>query len=156
MKHQISLLALLLSAGLLAGCAAGRHAEEQPYPRTEISYSSGGGFSGLYTGYTIAANRVVTSWNGRGGVPSKVDTIGTVNEEQFHNLLEQIYDADPVHIQHQQTGNMTTVLTIVSDDEQYLYTWEGVHTDTAAVPVSVLPLQTPVWKLLREMDTADR
>ncbi|PLX31542.1 MAG: hypothetical protein C0600_05590 [Ignavibacteria bacterium] len=152
MKHHLFIMTLLISGGLFAGCASCKHAEQPSYPLTEVSYSSGGGFSGFYTGYTIKPDRVVTRWNGRGGIPSSVDTIGTVDEQRYHTLLQKIYAAEPAQIQQQQTGNMTTALTIVSNDEQYLYTWEGIHTDTEAVPQSTLPLHAAVWQLLQEMD----
>jgi hypothetical protein len=155
MKKALLSSAALLCAAVIVGCCSCRPAEQVHFPSTEISFSAGGGFSGFYSGYTIARDRVVTSWNGRGGNRNEVDTIGSVSKEDYYTLLQTIYDLHPESIQQQETGNMTTALSITSNDEQYLYTWEGTYTDEAAIPEIVRPLRDPIWSALQAVISTD-
>ncbi|MFZ1731887.1 MAG: hypothetical protein WBQ23_13290 [Bacteroidota bacterium] len=136
-----------MAAILFAGCCSCRDtASEQHFPLTVIHYSSGGGFSGMSSGYSILADGEVTRWTGHGGSREKSTTIGKIESKKYRELLSKIYRENPANIRQQETGNMTTSLEVVSDDVVYVYTWPGIHGDDTTVPSAVRKLRDIVWE----------
>jgi hypothetical protein len=137
--------AILLIAVVLPACGSCKRTA-QPYPRTEIHYSSGGGVSGMSSGYSILPDGSVTRWSGRSAVPDQETIIGRLGEEDYQALMSDIEAAGFAGLRQQETGNMTTSLRIVRDDESFTFTWPGLHLKDEEVPAAVRPLRDIVWK----------
>jgi hypothetical protein len=144
----IPLILITLSAAV--GCCSCRDAAgKAQLHRTVIHYSSGGGFSGMSSGYSILADGGVVRWKGHGHQREDTTRLGVIESEDLHRMHAAIYALDPASIRQQEPGNMTTALEIVSDDVVYTYTWPGVHTDANAVPATLKPLREIVWQQLQ-------
>jgi len=124
------------------------------HPPTEISYSNGGGFSGLVSGMTLTPDGYVLQWHGRPGTRDNLDTLARMNTAQHRELLDAIYDLHPSEIRHQESGNMTTALTMTSGDELWTWTWPGMRGDDAAVPESLRGLRDLIWNAMQSVGPA--
>jgi hypothetical protein len=100
----------------------------------------------MSSGYSILPDGTVLRWTGRAGQRQQSERVGKIGDAEMHSLLAALYDLKPESLNHQETGNMTTALQIVSDDMLYTYTWPGTHGDNEAVPASIKPLRDLVWK----------
>ncbi|GEM_PF-1612067 len=150
MKIPILAATVVLTAAALSGCCSCRESTgERVFPRTEITYSSGGGVSGLSTGYTITEDRHVLKWSGNAAEVKKVDTVGQVPEPKYRDMLEDVYNLHPDTIRQMETGNMTVALVITANDVTYRYQWAGLYYRDDAVPENVRPLRNVVWDVLR-------
>lgn len=151
MKFPILTAAVVIAAAALSGCCSCRNGtDERVFPRTEITYSSGGGVTGLSTGFTITDERMVLKWSGNAAEVKQVDTVGQVPESVYLDMLETVYDLHPDTIRQMGTGNMTVALVITANDETYRYQWPGLYYRDDAVPENVLPLRNTVWDVLRD------
>ena len=147
--------AILMIALLLSACGSCKRAA-QSYPRTEIHYSSGGGVSGMSSGYSILPDGSVTRWTGRAAVHDQETTIGRLDDEEYQALMSDIQAADFAGLRQQETGNMTTSLRIVRDDESFIFTWPGLHLKDEDVPAVIRPLRELVWKrILSVLESGD-
>ncbi len=149
---QKTLIALILAATVVlsSGCCSCRDAAESPrFPATEIHYSSGGGVTGMSSGYTILGDGSVLKWSGRADQHDKSENVGRIGDEEYEALIAGIYALKPESLNHQETGNMTTALRIVSDDVVYTYTWPGMAGDDDAVPGELKALRDLVWKSIQ-------
>ena len=151
MKLPVLAAAAVIAAAALSGCCSCRDsADDRIFPRTEITYSSGGGVTGLSTGYTITAGRMVLKWSGNASEVKQVDTVGQVSESEYRDMLETVYDLHPDTIRQMETGNMTVALVITANDVTYRYQWPGLYYRDDAVPENVLPLRNAIWDVLRD------
>lgn len=151
MKISILTTAAVLAAAAISGCCSCRQGtDERVFPRTEITYSSGGGITGLTTGYTITDDRMVLKWSGNAAEVRQVDTVGQVPESEYRDMLKDVYDLHPDTIRQMETGNMTVALVITANDVTYRYQWAGLYYRDDAVPESVRPLRNVVWDVLRD------
>lgn len=150
MQRLLFPAAILLIAVLFAGCGSCRRTA-QPYPRTEIHYSSGGGVSGMSSGYSILADGSVTRWTGRAAAHDQETTIGRLDDDEYQALMSDIHASGFTGLRQQETGNMTTSLRIVRDDESYTFTWPGLHLTDDDVPAAMRPLRDIVWKRIRSV-----
>jgi hypothetical protein len=135
---------------LLPGCCSCPKSMQQ-FPRTEIHYSSGGGVSGMSSGYSILADGTVTRWTGQRGTRDSESTIGRLESEDHRALLADIHAVPLADLHQQDTGNMTTTLRIVRDDEVFLFSWPGLHMRDDDAPPSMRPLRDPVWDRIRSL-----
>lgn len=135
---------------VVAGCAScGRSVED--FPRTEIDYSSGGGVSGMSSGFSILADGTVSRWTGRSSQHDREERIGKLDPEEHAELLEQLYAISLDDLRQQETGNMTTALRIVRDDEALVFTWAGLHQRKEDVPEALRPLRDLIWRRIERV-----
>jgi hypothetical protein len=144
---SIFIAATLITLTACCPCEKSKHETQPKHSRTEISYRSGGGFSGYYSGVDITSERLLLSYNGRPGTRDNLDTLARMAESEYADLLDRLYAMAPQNIQHQESGNMTTVISITSGDETWTWTWPGTQDDDEQVPESLRPLRN----LLREV-----
>lgn len=146
------MLVTALAAGAAAGCAsgqaAGEAADDVTPPRIEIHYSSGGGVSGMSSGFSILEDGTVTQWTGRAARVNDARILGRLDAAEHVTLLETVTGLDLAGLRQQENGNMTTTLRIVRDDEEYLFTWPGLHQRAEDVPEAVRPLRDAVWQCI--------
>lgn len=95
-------------------------------PVYSISFSEGGGFTGLKKGYTIHNDGNAEHWE---HYPARDKTILWKKQTQsdkiagFRMDLEQ---SDILKKRYKDAGNMTTILTYQVADTTYLWSWKGI------------------------------
>jgi len=149
-----AILAVLVTANACCPCDRTREAPTDNYPPTEISFETGGGFSGYVSGTSITESGLVLTWHGRPGMRENLDTLAHMDSQQHATLLADIYALDPGSIRHQESGNMTTALTIISGDEQWFWSWPGVRNDVEAVPEALRPLRNLIVDAITKIQPA--
>jgi hypothetical protein len=149
-----AILIVLVTLTACCPCEKTRAPSSNTYPPTEIFLETGGGFSGYVSGTAITADGLVLTWHGRPGMRENLDTLARMDAARHDKLLADIYALDPASIRHQESGNMTTALTIVSGDEQWYWSWPGVRKDDEAVPESLRPIRDLVVDAITDIQSA--
>ncbi|MDT8324157.1 MAG: hypothetical protein RRA94_08605 [Bacteroidota bacterium] len=138
---SLSTLLVFVTITSCCPCERARTPSVASYPGTKISFETGGGFSGYVSGTAITADGLVLTWNGRPGMRENLDTLARMDAAQHAQLLADLYALEPAGIRHQESGNMTTSLTVTSGDESWYWSWPGVRDDIEAVPEKLRPLR---------------
>ena len=125
-KHCLILIAYFCGVVFYAGChkkSAETATQQQQFIPFEISISTGGGFTGLSTGYTLsdkgrvehwqrfAAGEKTTLWSQQGSA-AKIMTF-KMQLEHLGMLSRQI----------QESSNMITTVTLALPDTTYTWYW---------------------------------
>ena len=141
------LVAILFAVLLLPGCqkqvakgpdaSASSAASDSAAPAAPaslkpftLSLSSGGGFSGAYTGYTLASDGSVRAWRKRPATPESTTWAGQANPDSIAALAKALdaYLGAAVH----ETGNMTTQIRYTLPDSAYQWSISGVGASAGA------------------------
>lgn len=151
MNRFLRTLSILFILGMITSCCPCDTARTPPaasHPPTEFIFETGGGFSGYVSGTAIAADGLVLTWHGRPGMRENLDTLARMDAGRHAALLADFYALDPAGISFQESGNMTTSLTVISGDERWYWSWPGVRDDIEAVPERVRPLRDLVVRAI--------
>ena len=113
---------------LLAGCKSSNDATENlaalpPLPPDlSISCSSGGGFSGLWTGFTFEADQDVWQWQGMGNTYDST-LIGRIPPDTLYQLWQELQNMSFFELTQSQTGNMTTAIEARANERSNKVRW---------------------------------
>lgn len=115
-----------------------------------IRFGEGGGFTGLWKGYTIQADGTILSWQGRmAGENPKI--AGQVSVEQVQALWQEIQNADFFVTQADQKGNMTKFMLVTANSKSHEVSWPGeMGQKAASAPNSLEQLQQFCQKIVEQ------
>jgi len=113
-----------------------------------VDYSSGGGFSGMHSGFIISPAGVVSYWSGMQDRKNDIRIVGTLSTDQLKALQEHIDQSAFRTFIYNETGNMTTSLRITINEEVHTVTWVGMRSETEHVPLQIKVLYTYLTELL--------
>lgn len=141
------LIALLVPFALLAGgCGTCKHSTDKaPF---SIDLSSGGGFSGMHTGFTLKSDGTVLYWRGMYGRREEVRPLGTADADAVRTLKALIDERKLSSFSHRETGNMTTALAVTEGELLYTITWPGMDSESDNAPGEVKPVLLELQRLL--------
>ncbi len=105
----------------------------------KISFSRGGGFTGLVSGYTLHSDGVVQHWQRMPAGPDSILWAMTVEPAQIQTFKQQLHDTGMLEKKLDETANLTTVVVLESPSHQYRWSWSGVS------PPESLPLAFKAW-----------
>ena len=152
--HMTQTLAALAAVLFVtAGCCSSSRGTET-HPPLEIHLSSGGGVSGMSTGYTITTDGTVTKWTAFPRGRENDRTIGQLSNEEYSTLISDIFAADFRALRQQESGNMTTSLRIVQDEEVFTFQWPGLHSKEEDVPATLRSLWTVIWTRIASIEAS--
>lgn len=114
---------------ILVGCMKG--GSELTIPEDfNMVVGQGGGFAGLWKGYTIEADGTVKAWSGL-IQNEKAEVVGKLDADQLQALWAQVQESDYFGQKSQEVGNMTAFLEITADSTMHRTTWiphvEGIE-----------------------------
>lgn len=95
----------------------------------EITIASGGGVTGLYSGYTLFSDGRVDHWK---RFPGKEQTIVWTTKEEpgrIDTLRNQLVRSGMLGKTHQETGNMTVSASYRVADSDYTWSWDANDAD---------------------------
>jgi hypothetical protein len=100
----------------------------------KISFSRGGGFTGLVRGYTLYSDGVVQHWQRMPAGPDSILWTMTVEPAQIQAFKQQLHDTGMLEKTLDETGNLTTVVLLESPRDHYRWSWSGVSPPEALPP----------------------
>lgn len=118
----------------------------------EITIASGGGFTGLYKGYTLHSDGQVVHWQRFGAGQDSVLWAAQDNPEQIHTFIKQLEESGLLKKTFQETGNMTSMVTLELPDTSHTWSWPGtgVNDSTPDVFKEWYPLVESYCKNLKK------
>jgi hypothetical protein len=140
---------LLLPGLIVLGCCHCKDNAATQIPFS-IELSSGGGFSGRWTGYILHSDGSVQYREGRQTQTENVKSVGTVEPDAILEIKALIDKNGLMKKQYHETGNMTMMLRIVRDDEMQFITWPGAFEEGTQAPGDVQPIIEKLLKLLEQ------
>lgn len=145
----LALCAVLVLLGSFLACRkpAGENAKrsattpETPAATSDftLSIATGGGFTGLVSGYTLHSDGRVTHWQ---RYPAGKDTmLWSTHADSTHiaQLRQMLLDAGMTQETIRGSGNITTTVSYTTADSTYTWSWSGTG------PESDLPPEVARW-----------
>ena len=117
MKENVILVLILLFCTSLI-CSFFSCSTTFTYPKDlVIEIGSGGGFTGLWSGYSLLADGAVISWKGKkqGDNPKEYQKL---NEEKVQKIWNLIESSKAFEIKYQEPGNLSKSLRISAGGKQ--------------------------------------
>ena len=87
-----------------------------------VIFGSGGGFTGLYNGYTIKNDGSVFKWGGK-LVEEDAEKIGNISAEERNTVAEKIREIDFFNINFDKIGNMNKIIVITEQGKKHKVNW---------------------------------
>ena len=145
-----ALIPVLLLSVILAGCCTCKESQVFPKPYS-IELSSGGGVSGLYTGFFLSSNGTISYWRGWRGQKEFSTNAGEISESDLLKCKKMIDDAKLSSLSIHEAGNMTTTLRVTEGDELFTLSWAGADSDEGNVPAQVRPVYSFLQNILEPL-----
>ena len=96
-----------------------------------FSLSSGGGFTGQVSGFTLASDGTVKEWERRGAGADSTLWETRIPAGRILDFRKRLEQGGAKGISLQGSGNMTTVVKLRLPDTLYLWSWSGAGADVA-------------------------
>ena len=108
--------------GQAASPDSARPVTPQPF---SFSLSSGGGFTGLVSGFTLASDGTVKEWERHGGGADSTLWETRIPGDRIVEFRKRLEQGGAKGISLQGSGNMTTMVKLRLPDTLYLWSWSG-------------------------------
>ena len=128
MTLQNNLLFLFLLMALFTVCKKESVRKETEVSQKEafkITIASGGGFTGLYKGYTLHSEGQVMHWQRFAAGRDSTIWAAQGAANKILNFKLQLEKSGAPRQTIQETGNMTTTVTLTLQDTSYTWSWPG-------------------------------
>ena len=100
---------------------------QQPF---QLSFGSGGGFTGQYTTYTLSNDGKLYMEQ---SVTKKKETVASIGKKDIKAVETLIAKANLTTTAINNPGNMSTFLNLTKDGKAYNNTWSGTTSGNAAI-----------------------
>ncbi len=135
----------LFATLLLHGCCTSRDVASDSFT---VTLSSGGGVSGMRTGFSIDEAGSVRYHRSMHDTHESSDILGVIGPDERASIARALRDCDVTSLSLTDTGNMTTEFDGRLDGRFFRLRWPGVDTDRDAVHPSVVRAWTAVTTAL--------
>jgi len=115
----------ILFAILTFSCSSEKSQQKASSQFLEISFGSGGGFTGAGSTYLLKADRQVFKMK-----EGEFIKINTISKAELRSISSTLKDIDFLNLNFSEKGNMTYFIEIKSADTTHKVTW----TDTSLTP----------------------
>ena len=113
--------------------------QEEKFNSYSINLSTGGGFTGLKSGYALFSNGVVTRWQKLPTGKDLIDWKVKVDSSQIEQFRKELELTGITDRQYTETGNITAYLKYKTVDTTYFWSWKGIGVN------SNIPPEIKVW-----------
>ncbi len=127
-KYRLQLAACCLGAIFCIACnkkSAEKTPEQPAIVPFRISISTGGGFTGLYQGFTLHSDGKIEQWQKDRAGEVKILKSRQVDVKEFVKFRKELERDDIFKIKLTQTGNMTTKIVYQKWDSTFVWTWQA-------------------------------
>jgi hypothetical protein len=142
--RQTRWLVLLLGAG----CGAVPDPQPTEDPVFRITLEKGGGFTGLYSGYTLHSDGRLERWHQRSGGLVEIAWSQAVARDRIRALGQRLPTAGGTWTTDR-VGNMTSRVHLTIGDSVTTWSWPGAGAPTEA-PADFVSWHTEALALCRE------
>lgn len=101
-------------------------AETAPPPPYRLQFGEGGGFTGLWGGYTVEPDGVVLQWRGRGPGDAESDTLGVLSAEGRRLIWDELEAAGFFAATSDERGNMSRFIRVEAAADTHQLFWNYV------------------------------
>jgi len=91
----------------------------------QISIATGGGFTGVYQGFTLHSDGKIEQWQKDRAGEVKILKYTQVDAKEFVKFRKELERDDIFKIKLTQTGNMTTKIVYQKGDSTFVWTWQA-------------------------------
>lgn len=134
-KYRVLLFLILITMSIACKKEATKTSDTEPENDTlngttqidtvELTIARGGGFTGLYKGYTLHSDGQVVHWQRFGAGPDSVLWKAQDNSGKIHDFVNQLEESEVLTKNIQETGNITTIVTLELPDTSHTWSWPG-------------------------------
>ncbi len=110
---------IILATIVVAACTSSSDLTKEKWT---ITVSTGGGFTGMSSGYTMIETGEVFAWNGQEGDHEKTNKIGSISAEKAHDFKIKLA-AGLDSMQLNAPGNMSTSIELDANGHAEKITW---------------------------------
>ena len=121
-------LFFVLAIFMIAGCKSAMPKTVDIPGDFEISFGSGGGFTGMWFGKMFDSSGVYYEWEGR-IQEQKLTPQGKVNQEKLGEIFCKVKNMNLMEISKQETSNMTNYLRIKFNGKENAILWNPFARD---------------------------
>ena len=123
---QYALFMLLFST--VGGCSnrgeLPKRARLQQRTEFKITLSSGGGFTGMYSGYHLYASGLLEAWQKRAAGGDTLLWMQQVDPERIERIRAQLAASGALDKRYDGAGNMTVIVNYATADTVYRWSWD--------------------------------
>jgi hypothetical protein len=111
---------------IFPSCASSKKESKNIPVDFQLKFGSGGGFTGMWSGFMIQHDGKVQKWDGKMG-SEKYQEFGILPNATLANILEEIKKNKIMLINHLKTGNITMSISLTLDslENNILFTSES-------------------------------
>ena len=127
-KYHLKFAACCLGVIFCIACnkkSAEKTPEQPAIVPFQISISTGGGFTGLYQGFTLHSDGKIEQWQKDRASEVKILKSRQVDVKEFVKFSKELERDDIFKIKLTQTGNMTTKIVYQKGDSTFVWTWQA-------------------------------
>lgn len=99
--------------------------EQMSYMDKTLTFGSGGGFTGLFSGYKIEGNGNVSSWSKKINMPNEESYLYKASEDSIRMLFEKIDATGFRKIRYSDPGNFSYFISLKEPDTVFTVTWSN-------------------------------
>ena len=143
-------MAVIIAAGISCSKTnkqASSFAQEVP-DDFSIQFGEGGGFTGMWQGYTIKANGDILSWQGR-TYGENPESVGTLSQEDVQTIWREVQQASFFSQTLSETGNMTAIMRVTANDKRHEVSWAATAAQ-AQQAVALINLREQCRKMVEK------
>ena len=108
------------------------------YPKDlTVEIGSGGGATGMWTGYSLGEKGRVTSWCGKTQGANPVE-YKEISKRKIQSIWNRINEAKVSELKLQEPGNMSKYLKLFADGKQNILLWDYSRHDSTTEDLNVL------------------
>jgi hypothetical protein len=146
---------IFVSITLLNMIGCGSSKEQSLKQTTELpsSYNivigSGGGFTGMYSGYYIDTLGNISKWDGRVFSDKNLKYISTLNSEQLIKISKLVADKNVLNTSYNKLGNVSSSIQIIFKNLSHSISWTGFE-PSDSVPVNIREFYSMLRKIIND------
>ncbi|MBU1422962.1 MAG: hypothetical protein KKG06_07240 [Bacteroidetes bacterium] len=141
---------------LIGCCSSKDQSPKQTTAQTakyNIVIGSGGGFTGIYSGYYIDTLGNITSWEGRVFADTNLKYITTLSREQLDKISKLVLDKNVLNTNYKNSGNISSYIQLSCKNLKHSVSWSGFEPNES-VPVNIREFHSQLRKII--VDTINR
>jgi hypothetical protein len=123
MKENYNFTFVYLLSLLLLGCS---HTQDISNS-FNVTLSSGGGFTGMYSGYHIDTSGTISRWEGRTFNFASLNPVGNVTSDKLKQMNTKIIELEIMNVQYKKSGNISSSISISTNNFQHTVSWVGIE-----------------------------
>jgi hypothetical protein len=137
----------------LIGCGSLKEQSLKQSAELTSSYNivigSGGGFTGIYSGYYVDTLGNISKWEGRVFTDKNLKYITTLSREQLTKISELVSNKNVLNTSYNKSGNISSSIQFSSKNLKHSVSWSGFE-PTDSVPVNIREFHSMLKQIIND------